>query len=108
MQCEKTKFWPNCTYDENGKLHSYQDKPAVTNCYNNLLWYKHGEIHRDNDLPAIVRNNGTKKWLVNNCFHRTTGPAIIHSDGKKEYWIHGVKYSKFLFQIYKTIYMLKN
>jgi len=34
-------------------------------------------------------NNGTKKWLKSNKFHRLSGPAIIWSNGDEEWWVSG-------------------
>ena len=49
-----------------------------------------GELHRENDLPAIVRSDGTKQWWINGKLHRENDlPAIIRSNGVKEWWING-------------------
>jgi len=56
------------TYNENGKLHSYNDLPAVTTTNGSKWWYKNGELHRDNDLPAVVFPTGTKEWWLNGKF----------------------------------------
>lgn len=41
-------------YDENGKLHSYNDLPAVITSLNSKHWYNHGLLHRNNGKPAIT------------------------------------------------------
>ncbi len=39
----------------NGKLHSFNDEPAVHDTHEgNKSWYKNGILHRDNDKPAEV------------------------------------------------------
>ena len=42
--------------DEQGNLHSYNDKPAVVFKDGTELWYKHGLIHRLNGHARIDRN----------------------------------------------------
>ena len=42
------------TYDEYGRLHSFDDKPAVVSQFGYLQWYKHGKLHRKNDLPVHI------------------------------------------------------
>jgi len=48
---------------KDGYLHSYDDQPAITSPYG-TYWYKNGKIHRENNLPAIINTNGTKQWLI--------------------------------------------
>ena len=55
-------------FDENGKLHSYNDLPAVIQPDGTKWWHKHGVLHRDNNLPSVM-----------------------YSWGKKEYWENGVR-----------------
>lgn len=50
------------TCNDNFKLHSYDDQPAVIRRGKTKLWYKDGQLHRDNVLPAIVWGNGTMSW----------------------------------------------
>ena len=49
------------SYDENYRLHSYNDLPAVITIFgktlHGLAWYKHGELHRENGEPAYVSYN---------------------------------------------------
>jgi len=52
------------TYDENRKLHSYSDLPALI-MFGVKSWYKHGKLHRDNNLPAIIGKYGKKTWYEN-------------------------------------------
>jgi hypothetical protein len=44
------------TKDEQGNLHSYNNKPAVVFKDGTKLWYKHGLIHRLNGHARIDRN----------------------------------------------------
>ena len=52
-------------YDDNDKLHSYNDLPSYIGADGTKIWHKHGKRHRDN------------------------APAGIWLDGRKEYWING-------------------
>ena len=38
-------------------------------------------------------SNGSKTWTLDGFLHSIGEPAIIHCNGKKEWWIHGKKYS---------------
>ena len=51
--------------------------------YNNA-----GYLHRT-DGPAIVCTNGHKEWWQNGRLHRTGGPAIEAVDGYKAWYING-------------------
>jgi len=53
-----------CLYDENGKLHSYNDLPALIYTNGRKYWYKHGLRHRNNGKPAIVSPDGRKQYWV--------------------------------------------
>ena len=46
------------------------------------------QVHRD-DGPAIVRADGRKDWFVNGLRHRLDGPAIDYGHGRKEWFIDG-------------------
>jgi hypothetical protein len=35
-----------------------------------------------------VDSNGTKRWTLNNKYHREDGPAIEYSDGSKEWYLN--------------------
>lgn len=61
-----------------------------------------GELHRVEidpstglSLPAIECTNGYKEWRVAGQLHREDGPAIIHSDGRLEYWFFDVYMGNF-------------
>ena len=49
--------------DEQGYLHSYNDKPAVVFKDGTELWYKHGLIHRLNGCARIDRD-GEKYYFI--------------------------------------------
>ena len=53
------------------------------------VWYNaEGLIHKEGG-PAIVHSDGTKFWYVNGRLHRKNGPAIVRTDGHKEWWLNG-------------------
>lgn len=37
----------------------------------------------------VIVNNGSEYWNKNGLLHRENGPAVIHSNGKTEYWLNG-------------------
>lgn len=51
-----------CTYDEEGRFHSYDDDPAMIRENGSRYWMRHGKYHRENGQPAIVTALGTKYW----------------------------------------------
>jgi hypothetical protein len=84
-------------WTQNGKPHRDGDKPAlIANDDTGILmkWCKHGELHRTTG-PAIVRSNGDKEWWVNNRRHRnpSDGPAVELASGYTEYFVNGVSRS---------------
>ncbi len=47
------------------------------------------------EIPAnytgiIEWESGGKWWYKNGWFHRKDGPAVIYSDGDKEWWLNGI------------------
>lgn len=49
----------------------------------------------------LTRADGTVAYVWEGKLHNTEGPALIHPDGKKEYHIHGIKYTVEGFKEYK-------
>ena len=57
-------------------------------------YYKKGaNIYHREDGPAIIWSNGPKEWWVNGKLHRLDGPAFIYHNSK-EWWINGKRLSK--------------
>jgi len=57
----------------NGKLHSFNDAPALIVGLRGEVkhWYDKGVLHRDNNLPAVIDVNQNKiEWWVNGKFIR--------------------------------------
>ena len=79
----------------NGKLHSFDDMPAVESAQGTRKWYQHGELHRGNDLPAVKYSDGGKKWYRHGKPHRENSkPAIVLADGTLFWFRDGVEYRK--------------
>jgi hypothetical protein len=74
---------------KNDQRHRDSDKPARIDADGTLEWWKNGLRHRDGDKPAVIRADGSLVWWKNSLRHRTTGPSIINSNNKHEYWING-------------------
>lgn len=82
-----------CWY-KNDKFHREGDLPAIEYVNGSKEWYQNGKLHRENDLPAAEYASGNKYWYTKGKYNRLNGPAIIYKNGRVEYWIKGVKYSK--------------
>lgn len=93
---------------KDGKLHSYNDQPAIAEYSNKkFMWYNEGKMHRDNKPAYICKNKVkfyqndklhrvgapavyTKQKVVfyqNNKIHRDNGPAVIYRNGDYEWRI---------------------
>lgn len=71
------------------------------NIYRESFFDKAGNIHRDNDLPAVIiwerLNYLQQQYYSHGQLHRGIYlPAVIHNDGRKEYWVYGEKRSETL------------
>jgi len=63
------KHGNKCMYDHNGKLHSYNDLPAIIFPAGSKWWYKHGLVHRNNNMPAIIWPFlNSKEYYINGKF----------------------------------------
>lgn len=78
------------TYDTEGKLHSFDDKPAEYHVTSMSLssykkWYRHGVPYREGDKPVEISGDNTKIWLNSkNQLHRLNDkPAMVWKDGNK-------------------------
>lgn len=82
------------TINEIGNLHSFNDNPAmISSRYD--VYYSNGKVHRDNGKPAkINKKNGMVSYYKNGTLHNTNGPSIVHSDGKKEFFVNGMPITK--------------
>lgn len=74
--CKQLIYVKYCTVDDDGKHHSFDDKPAVVTANGTKKWYAHGRKHRDGGLPAQTSKT-TERWYVNGKLHRIGAPAQI-------------------------------
>lgn len=89
------------TVDENGKTHSFDDKPALIYKNGAKIWMKHGVFHRDGDNPSLVHPNGRREYRKDGVFHREGGkPAVITPEGEFKVYENG----KLIKQTGHTIY----
>ena len=75
----------NFTVDEDGFLHSIDDKPAFLNHSTEIVeWYNHGELHRENHKPARISRT---KISIND-------PNYPFLDTTEEFYINNEIYRK--------------
>lgn len=56
------------------------------------FYYKKGTHHYHNDNgPAVKFNDGSLMFYIDGKKHREGAPAVIWIEGKKEWWINGVR-----------------
>jgi hypothetical protein len=77
---------------QNCRLHRLGG-PAVELADGTRMWIRDGYYHREGG-PAIELPCGTKEWLQCGFPSRIDGPAVEFADGRKLYWIHGIRYSE--------------
>jgi hypothetical protein len=51
------------TYNEDGKYHSFSDKPADEDLLG-VYWCKHGIFHRENNKPSHIFFEGVLWWAT--------------------------------------------
>jgi hypothetical protein len=76
-------------YNKDGQLYRDDDEPAVVCTDGSKYWCLNGKRHRENDKPALIFADGTQCWCINGQLHRESGPAVIYSDGREEFWVNG-------------------
>jgi hypothetical protein len=59
----------------NGRLHSFNDRPALIDDFGNIFWYRFGLLHRGNNLPAIIWADGTREWRIDGRYIRSESPS---------------------------------
>jgi len=48
----------------------------------------------ENQIKCLKSPDGTIRYIKDNKLHNTEGPALIHPNGKEEYYINGFQLSK--------------
>lgn len=77
------------TRDENGRLHSIDDQPAIIYDNGDRMWFKHGVKHRDNDKPAEELSS-YDAWWQNGEMHRDGDKPAVDSGDEKIWYKHGL------------------
>lgn len=75
-----------------GRRHRIYGPAYISKRYQVQEWFKEGKRHRENGPAVIHKKNSV--WFYEGKLHRLDGPAVVELGGPKQYWIHGVKYSK--------------
>jgi len=96
--------------DDNGNIiyckHESYNKKYDTynfNCDKSISYYKGYLVHRENG-PAIIWSNGDKNWYINGNLHREDGPAI-NWNFTKRWYLNGISYSEE--EYYKIVSLIK-
>jgi antitoxin component YwqK of YwqJK toxin-antitoxin module len=45
-------------------------------------------------VKCLKSSDGTIRYIKDNKLHNPEGPALIHPDGKQEYYLNGILYTK--------------
>lgn len=80
-------------------------------------WFKNNKLHRI-DGPAIIWCDNSEEWLKNGKLHCLTGPAKLYKKYQiddigiknyyiKEWWINGIEYNEYDFNIKVNIFIRK-
>ena len=56
-----------CTRDDQGRLHSFDDEPAIIHLTGTKMWYNHGKLHRIG-IPAVEYSYGLFEYWENGQF----------------------------------------
>lgn len=71
-----------------------------------ILWMT-GDITQRSIGPAYILTRESvcsRYWCFAGHFHRTDGPAVIHSNGKTEYWVLGKRKYALLFKLSRFVF----
>lgn len=71
-----------------GKLHSYNDQPAVIFSDGRKEWWREGVRDRKHG-PAVILPDGTEEYYSDGSRHRQGGPAVISPDGTQLFYEYG-------------------
>ena len=52
-----------------------------------------GQLHKTNG-PALIWSDGRKEWWINGKRHREDGPAVEWDDGIKSWYLNGIEYTE--------------
>jgi hypothetical protein len=51
-------------------------------------------MEKYNPSKKVTTKDGTIMWVWEGKLHNIEEPAVIHPNGRKEYYIHGIKYTE--------------
>lgn len=58
----------------------------------NKFWLNKLYLYHRLDGPAFVHDDGSKEWYINGKHHRLDGPAVIYTYGRKEWYVNGKRH----------------
>lgn len=69
-----------------------QRPPSHIDNKENKYWYdEDNKLHREGDLPAVERENGKKEYYIHGVKHRDLGPAVESANGLQQMWFQNGK-----------------
>ena len=68
--------------------------PKILDESGSKIWYNEDKQHHREDGPAIIHPDGTKFWYINGKCHRLNGPAAIYHWGYQSWWVNGIEYTE--------------
>ena len=70
-------------YDQKGRRHRDEDKPAFINSDGVMVYHKDGQRHREGDKPAFISRD-VIEYMKHDELHRDDDkPAVIYKNGKE-------------------------
>ena len=52
------------------------------------------EIDQTFQIKCLKSSDGTIRYIKDSKLHNPEGPAVIYSDGKQEYYLNGISYTR--------------
>jgi hypothetical protein len=52
------------------------------------------EIDQTFQIKCLKSSDGTIRYIKDSKLHNPEGPAVIYSDGKQEYYLNGILYTR--------------
>lgn len=68
-----------CSRDDQGRLHSFDDEPAIIHLSGTQMWYNHGKLHRK-DAPAVEYSYRLFEYWENGRFINTGVVKVLVTD----------------------------
>ena len=68
---------------------SMPEPPTRFGSRGDRFWENEDGKKHNTDGPAVIKSDGTKEWWINGKRHREDGPAVEHNDGSYEWWVDG-------------------